>query len=36
MEGEGPDADLNSLKDNPMAIMIFSEKGGPGTSLFCF
>jgi hypothetical protein len=33
MGEEEPAADLNSLRDNPMAIMILSEKGGHGTSL---
>jgi hypothetical protein len=36
MGEEEPAADLNSLRDNPMAIMILSEKGGHGTSLFVF
>jgi hypothetical protein len=36
MGEEEPAADPNSLRDNPMAIMILSEKGGHGTSLFVF
>jgi hypothetical protein len=34
-EGE-PGEDRNTLKDNSMTIMILSEKGGHGTSLFLF
>ena len=36
MGEEEPDADLNSRNGSPMAIMILSEKGGHGTSLFVF
>jgi hypothetical protein len=34
--GEGePGADLNSLSDKPMTLLIWFDKGGRGTSLFC-
>jgi hypothetical protein len=35
MGEEEPDADPNTLKDNPMALLKWFKKGGRGTSLFC-
>jgi hypothetical protein len=36
MEGEGPEEDRSTRRDNSMILLNLSGKGGHGTSLFCF
>lgn len=36
MGEEEPGEDRSSLRDNSMILLNLSEKGGHGTSLFCF
>jgi hypothetical protein len=36
MGGEEPGGDHSTLKDNSMILLNLFEKGGHGTSFFCF